>query len=68
MKRSLLRKTKTSSIEKFSEKCTQDSMRLFSRSWSANVDLIAVKSNNKNTEAKNFTFKQESERKKIHTE
>lgn len=63
-----MRKTKTSSIEKFSEKCTQDSLKLFSRTWSANVDLLLVKTNNKNSEAKNESSKHESTRNNYNTE
>ena len=63
-----MRKIKTSSIEKFSEKCTQDSLRLFSRTWSANVDLFLVKSNNKNSEAKNESSHFESTKNNYKTE
>lgn len=63
-----MRKTKTSSIEKFSEQCTQDSLKLFSRTWSVNVDAFVAKSNNRNSESKNGTDKHDSSRKKQNTE
>jgi hypothetical protein len=63
-----MRKTKTSSIEKFSEQCTEDSMKLFSRSWSANANAMLLKSKNKNSEAKNETNHHDSSRKKVNTE
>lgn len=35
-----MQKTKTSSIESFSEKCTQDSMKMFSRTVSDKTNLL----------------------------
>ena len=37
-----MRKSKAMSIENFAEKCTQDSMKMFSRSWQVNVNLIVA--------------------------
>lgn len=57
-----MHKTKTSSIQTFSQQCIQDSMKMFSRSWSANVNLFLVNSQNKGQNSKNNTRKEEQKK------
>jgi hypothetical protein len=47
-----MRKSKTNSMQKFAEKCIQDSMKLFSRSWSANANLLLVQTQNRANDTK----------------
>ena len=48
-----MQKTKTSSIETFSQQCIQDSMKMFSRNWNVKssavlVSVLLKKENSKN--------------------
>ncbi|CAF0723375.1 unnamed protein product [Brachionus calyciflorus] len=59
-----MHKTKTTSIETFSQQCIQDSMKMFSRSWSANANLFIVNSQNKGQKTNNETRKEEQKSEK----
>ena len=63
-----MRKSKATSIEKFAEKCTQDSLKMFSRSWSAGVNLLVLNNNNQGSESNTNNTKQESSKNKNQTQ
>ena len=50
------------SIQTFSQQCIQDSMKMFSRCWSANVNLFLVNSQNKGEKSKNDTRKEDKKK------
>jgi hypothetical protein len=37
-----MQKSRTTSIESFSQKCTQDSMKMFSRTWSEKINFLVM--------------------------
>ncbi len=57
-----MRKTKKSNIESFAEQCTQDSLKMFSRSWSASVNLFLASSQTKGSESKTESKKEETKK------
>lgn len=47
-----MRKSKATSIENFAEKCTQNSMKMFSRSWTEKMNVFVVDQSSKNSKYK----------------
>ncbi len=57
-------KSKTTSIDKFAEQCTQDTMNMFSRSWSSGLNALIASSQSRGTENKTNSENKEEKRRK----
>ena len=60
-----MRKSKATSIENFAEKCTQNSMNMFSRSWTEKMNVFLINQSSKKSKyRKNKDDKSSNKRKK----